>query len=315
MSDANPLYIWIYSFHMPVFFIVCGILLSIKEKQQPNLRNMGKGILKRVVSLGVPYLFFGLVMTAFYAVLNIIGHQPVTVGVNLFRLFTLQGIDSMWFIPVYFFADVFMSLLGAVDRFNGIVRLLVTLMLTVILFCVAGCSFDAFITVIFKIMIGMTFVEIGIIVNRVCLIEKIPTIGIVVCFAVGLMCALFNGPVEMTTTKMNHPLAYYLAAIFTSVTVLGLFKKSEKYKIRVLDIIEYYGKNSIVLLCTNNLIIEIVRLADYKLFGNILIHWGICGSIVFTIIILIVEDVLIKLANGPFSFLFGKRMKIGQKRR
>ena len=158
-------------------------------------------------------------------------------------------------------------------------------------------------------MIGMTFVEIGIIINRVRLIEKIPVAGIIVCFAVGLICGLYNGSVEMLVVNMNQPLLYYLAAVFTSVAVLGLFKKTEKYPTKVLDTIEYYGKNSIVLLCTNNLIIEIVRLADYKLFGNVLIQWGIFGSFVFTLILLLVEGVFIKLANGPFSFLFGKIKK------
>ena len=32
MTKINCLHIWIYSFHMPMFFIICGILVCEKEK-------------------------------------------------------------------------------------------------------------------------------------------------------------------------------------------------------------------------------------------------------------------------------------------
>lgn len=74
---------------------------------------------------------------------------------------------------------------------------------------------------------------------------------------------------------------------------MNLFKIIEDKKWTILKYIEEYGKNTIVLLVTSNLIIEIVRLFDYKLFGNILIKFGTIGSIIFTAFLIIVE-----LSNG-----------------
>ena len=33
MTSVNGIHIWIYSFHMPIFFIMCGILIRIKEEK------------------------------------------------------------------------------------------------------------------------------------------------------------------------------------------------------------------------------------------------------------------------------------------
>ena len=33
MTLVNSIHIWIYSFHMPIFFIICGILIRIKEEK------------------------------------------------------------------------------------------------------------------------------------------------------------------------------------------------------------------------------------------------------------------------------------------
>ena len=80
---------------------------------------------------------------------------------------------------------------------------------------------------------------------------------------------------------------------------------NEEAKIRM----EKYGKNTIVLLVTNNLLIEMIRLIDYKITGNILIRLGIFGSILFTVGLLIIEWWFIKVANGPLGFLFGRMRK------
>lgn len=34
MSKINCLHIWIYSFHMPIFFIICGIIMCRKGRQK-----------------------------------------------------------------------------------------------------------------------------------------------------------------------------------------------------------------------------------------------------------------------------------------
>ena len=123
------------------------------------------------------------------------------------------------------------------------------------------------------------------------------------------MLAQVNGSVEMIEGRIGNPVVYFLCATMTSVSVLALFKNAESNNSKLLLVLEKYGKNTIVLLVTNNLLIEMIRLIDYKITGNILIRLGIFGSILFTVGVLIIEWWFIKVANGPLGFLFGRMRK------
>lgn len=78
-----------------------------------------------------------------------------------------------------------------------------------------------------------------------------------------------------------------------------------KENILILKVLELYGKNSIVILCTNNLLIEIIRLLDFKIMGNALISMGMSGSILLFIVLMLIEYPIIQLANGILAPIFG----------
>lgn len=72
-----------------------------------------------------------------------------------------------------------------------------------------------------------------------------------------------------------------------------------------MQIIPFYGKNSIVILCTNNLIIEILRLFDSKVTGNFFLQHGMLGNFLFTILLVICELPVIVVGMKYFRYLFG----------
>ncbi len=161
---------------------------------------------------------------------------------------------------------------------------------------------------IYKIMLGICFVEIGILIEQYLIIEKLGRIKYILLI-IAAMLAQVNGSVEMIEGRIGNPVVYFLCATMTSVSVLALFKNAESNNSKLLLVLEKYGKNTIVLLVTNNLLIEMIRLIDYKITGNILIRLGIFGSILFTVGLLIIEWWFIKVANGPLGFLFGRMRK------
>ena len=68
------------------------------------------------------------------------------------------------------------------------------------------------------------------------------------------------------------------------------------------------GRNTIVILCTNNLIIELIRLIDHKIANDSLLSLGLLGCLVFTMLIIAIEIPLIKsVMNTKLSILFGKK--------
>lgn len=310
MTAINSVHIWIYSFHMPIFFIICGILMHRKEAQRKIGDSVRKIIIHRLRITAVPYYVFGSILVIFYTLLNIIGNKPNSFGKGMFDLLTLQGIDSLWFLPIYILAEIIMELIG---KRGGIWKKLRFVMVLCAFFVVSILS--DYMTVwywdlLYKILLGICFIEIGLLCSTYSIIERMPIGADYILLTIGLLLAETNGPVEMTASKIGNPIVYFWGAMATSIAVMSLLKKIEDKQLKLLEILGVYGKNSIVVLCTNNLFIEIIRLLDYKIAGNFLISIDMIGCIIFIVILMVIEWYCIKLSNGIFSPIFGRNRKV-----
>lgn len=47
--------IWLYSFHMPLFFIISGMLIAYKDE-----KDIWKFVKKRIKGILIPYVFFSI---------------------------------------------------------------------------------------------------------------------------------------------------------------------------------------------------------------------------------------------------------------
>lgn len=257
--------------------------------------------------LGIPYLFWGGVLGAFYTGLDIIAGTPYLWKSRIFKLLTLQGIGSLWFIPIYIIAEFVMKVI----RNNKWRRTLAAISFIVVSFGMKNVS-KWWIDLICKSLIGICFIQMGIEISKYSVIDKINRAKYVL-FIGSSGLALINGPVEMSVGSIGNSYIYFGCAAITSVSIMAMLKKIEKKKDKLLFIIERYGRNTIVLLVTNNLFVEIGRLIDYKIADNLLIRMGIIGSIIFMLVLLIIEWNVIKLANNSFSVVFGKSEKMRHK--
>lgn len=88
---SNVIY-WIYSFHMPFFFFVSGILFSSKKKEFCYF------IWNKSVSLLIPYVLFSIFN---WPLLKIFVHSPGNV------LLYGWGQNPLWFIPILYLLEVF----------------------------------------------------------------------------------------------------------------------------------------------------------------------------------------------------------------
>lgn len=163
MATANNVHTWIYSFHMPVFFIICGFLMHEKEYQIGQSKVVIKdAVRRRIYTAGIPYYIFGILLAIFYTLLNIAANEPLSFGNKIFEVVTFQGIDSLWFLPVYVFADIIMMIIGSKGIAGKRVRLTVA-----VLSLILASFFSRWVTgwildVLYKTMLGICFIEIGI---------------------------------------------------------------------------------------------------------------------------------------------------------
>lgn len=301
MGTINKLHIWIYSFHMPLFFIIGGILMY--EKFQDEKYSVGRSIGKELGKMGFPYLFWGCVLIVFYTALNIVSHQPLQLSSRIVRLISLRGIDSLWFLPAYFLS---MSLFKLTKK-NLPSRIVIAAFAICGIFLFRNIN-EPYMDVPYKVLLGYIFIMSGYYMKAFNF-DQIGNDKIwlnIILFLLGLDLAFLNGPVEMTVGSLGNPVLFLICAMITSLCVVRLSKRLEKKSAAIIDGIIYYGKNSMILLVTNNLIIECIRLLDFKLTGNLLFKSGFIGSVIFTVMILLIEWVIIKHSNGRLSVLFGK---------
>ena len=113
---------FIYLFHMPLYFSISGFLYGYKEVGKKfDEKNF---IYKKVISLGIPYLFFSVVYIIFNVSLQKYVHMNTQV--NIMEIFSLfwKPVAHYWFLWVLVIYFVIVALVGK-NRKGLIVLLLI----------------------------------------------------------------------------------------------------------------------------------------------------------------------------------------------
>lgn len=136
---------WISSFHMPLFFMISGMLLAYKESIKTESDDTEKLINNSISSITkknakgllIPYLWFSLIyipidiMNLF--INNVDNHTFIQ---NILDSVTLSGVSVMWFLPALFIAEfVAIVLIDAADKIDKkrIVKYIVLFVLALII--------------------------------------------------------------------------------------------------------------------------------------------------------------------------------------
>ena len=71
----------------------------------------------------------------------------------------------------------------------------------------------------------------------------------------------------------------------------------------------YWGENSLTIMCVHMFIIEFIRLVDYKFLGNIFPQMNELEGIVMAIIVMSSCEIIVPVLNKYFYFLLGKKRR------
>lgn len=102
---ATPMWrLVIYSFHMPVFFLVSGMVMKPAEVRERG--SVGAFLVKNFKALLVPYVIFAAIYSCF---------SFQNLGIMLYGTFetlvSAQSLTSLWYLPVLFLGRVWAELL------------------------------------------------------------------------------------------------------------------------------------------------------------------------------------------------------------
>ena len=106
-DSLSGLHSWIYSFHMPLFFLISGYLFSLTNKSFVDI-DPGKFLKKKVLRLLVPYVVLGTVIYGIKYVFSSFSHadRDWSVG-NFFKMFVAPSCEGstmgyLWYVITLF---------------------------------------------------------------------------------------------------------------------------------------------------------------------------------------------------------------------
>lgn len=214
LPKDNYMWIWINSFHMPLFFCISGYLYSCKGDFLPY-------VVKKVRTLWVP---FEVASFATYIVFLLIGQATFSAKeIAKIVLMAAPGplLGATWFIPVLLFTSIIYDLLYRGIRKVGQEKNSVTIITVVsIIFLIIGLktSLPYRGSVILR---SVFFFHLGQIMKKYWKSQKYDLmIGIVLMAAVSV-AAMFNTTSYLNNTYTSLPL-YFVATIGGSIGICVL---------------------------------------------------------------------------------------------
>ena len=251
---------WIYSWHMPIFFIITGILLSQKDNwKQMTYCQLFK---KDTKSIMYPYIIFNVIEVIIMSFTSSI--KDALTGV--FHFCILDGLQALWFLSALFVArQIFFQLIKHINKKEIIIVCVIIIIVVSSMISIAGgwlANLDGNMRITEKLykfaiiynrsLIGFIFLILGFECTnylRSFRFNCFAKIVLLVCLLV-FSAALFDfNSVDLHLSSIGNPLLFYLlaivgsACIFISSDILSHFFLS--------TVICFVGRNSIVFLITH----------------------------------------------------------------
>lgn len=311
---------WIFSFHMPLFFAISGMLFASKG-EIPELPVFFK---KRFQSIMIPYYLFSTVyfLVIIYGVFFSHSMDTGDMFLQLWYAASLHGINVLWFLPTLFFAEMIFAF--AAKRFEGKKRWLffIILVLAAVLANEArallpdGVPFydrlDEIIVTLIRPVIASSFIFAGYSLKRA---GEGPVPGVMVpCFfVISIVVVRFNAPNDLRSMVLNNYVLYYIGAMAGSGFVIRLCRMlmSLSKSGRAFPVLRFFGRNSLLFMAVhNNSIVWIWALQISMLVNRYVTRArGYISYAVIVLVFLIYVFAMILIIGRFAPVLAGKKRK------
>lgn len=305
----NILTNWIYSFHMPLFFILSGVFHKNEESFFKFIKKKSKGLL-------VPYYVLSAILFVFWLVIgrkygeSAINKTPIKesfAGI-FYGIIRIKGVSSMeWGEPMWFLLCLFV--VSTIFYFLCKLDLKKVILIEIFLFFISITS-KKYIPIalpwnIQRAFIDIIFYSIGYYCRTFIKDQsskKFFQIGII-CLFVNLSI-YFNNKYFKGLINYNIDLIYLIGGFFGSFAIINLFKVVKKNRI-----IEYLGKNTLILLAFHGRAMTFIKFIIIIILGNKLIEENLIIDIWYSILQIFLCLPAIFIFNKCFPCLIGKENK------
>ena len=285
-TKENVINAYMYSFHVPIFFIISGMLLKYKNK---DTENIGKIVKSRLKGLIIPYFTFDAFNILIYLFLN--GFTYENIRWNIIDTLLLYGRGATWFLPCIFIGEILFLLIKKYLKQDLCVILISTILF---LIPIVIHSKGIITLILFRGLIAVGFICLGYyIFNN----EKIFNIkSLIVFILLYILIPKNTANAELFSLNFENPVLYILNAVLGSLIVINTFKE-----IKITKVLTKIGTNTLVIMSTHQSILSLVLYNyDNKFKGNDI------QGLLLLLLIMIIEIPIIYIVNNYLPFMLGK---------
>lgn len=233
LSKGN-IKIYIYSFHMPLFFIISGYLFNYI-----NIINFKEVINKKIKALLIPYLTFSLINIFGEYILS--GLSFTVLKKNFLETIKFSGIGALWFLPALFIAE-FIFIFCKLNISRSIYSILIfgSISCMSLLIWVFTKSFIAIILI--RSMIGLIFMVIGYYLFFIMKNITLKWYQLIIITLLSIKLAILNGGVDLWGISFNNIILYFTTSILGSLNIIFISKKINN------KVLEFLGENILLII-------------------------------------------------------------------
>ena len=314
---GSPVFNWIFSFHMPLFFLVSGITFSYSG-------NYFFSIKKTLKNLVIPY--FAIVIFGIIISLLVPTWAPLSLKRSLLEVFYYVQPESLhvgqiWFLFALAMVQIIFISIREIKIKNIKVEFVVIILISI------GALFLKYFETKFHlpnlpfkldtVFMAILFFYIGFIIKEKNLAERLNHVGNkylrAFIIAIALLLNIYFGPILNSTINMaannyNHAIFFFISSFsgIFAILLLSTLIKENKY-------IEFYGKNSLSIFSIHSVFLYLfsyclglVFAIHFSIMNNIPLLYCFIGSL-FVCILSIPIPKIYGLSVGKLINLFTKK--------
>lgn len=278
---------FIYTFHMPAFFIIHGILFDIQKWQGRTVKAF---LLRRLQTLLIPYCFFELIgmlwRRAFFG-------QSLWTG--LYNFATVRcNVGADWFLPAMFLGSLlFLMYVHHPSRIYGVLSAVLCFLLPM------AMEGNQVLIVLGRGLLAYGFMMCGHLLRPLLLHEKTKSIPwMVLSLAVTAGVAIFGlkfGGNDFYSCHVQNPVAFFIGGVSGTVFMMGL---SSILQCKMIT--DYIGNHTLLIMGTHQLAIYAMTALVPALYGGTVLYGLILLAVIvaFEIPVVWVLDTKVGVLTG-----------------
>lgn len=262
---------FIYSFHMPLFFIISGYFFKCREDKELLKRNFKRLIIPYIITCLciIMYKVFRLILDKnFIEILETTKKWGLAslYGSGSYEPFGIRYIGAIWFLWGLFFSLYFVN----------ITRKYKYQYLYIIIIAYIGYKTSQYIWFPLSIQSGMVasiFVYLGLLARKNDIFnQKISRFLMLGMIFVVIFCTFYCGKLYMVKNYYKNGILDIIGALSGTFLCIKFSQIIEKYTNFIKKILAFIGENSLIILCLHLFALNCLHL---KTLHNIMINVGL----------------------------------------